>query len=90
MTTQLAIHNLLREQVVNRGLALVYVTHNLGVARQLTDRTYVMYAGDVVEAGPTDRLLEGASASIHAGSFALSAQANEDEVRGNRWCNTGL
>ena len=58
VTTQLAIHDLLREQVLNRGLALVYVTHNLGVARQLTNRTYVMYAGDVVEAGPTDRLLE--------------------------------
>jgi peptide/nickel transport system ATP-binding protein len=36
-----------------KGLAVVLVTHSLGVVREVTEYVYVMYAGVVVEGGPT-------------------------------------
>jgi peptide/nickel transport system ATP-binding protein len=36
-----------------RGTALLFVTHDLGVVRAVTDRLYVMQAGRIVESGPT-------------------------------------
>jgi len=39
------------------GLATVFVTHDLGVARALCDDLAVMYAGRIVETGPTDEVL---------------------------------
>lgn len=56
VTTQHTILELLRERIAAEGLSLLYVTHNLGVAREMTERTYVMYAGDVVETAHTEDL----------------------------------
>jgi oligopeptide transport system ATP-binding protein len=40
------------------GLALLLITHNLAVARRVTDRLAVMYVGGIVEIGPTDALFD--------------------------------
>ncbi len=53
VTTQAQILKLLRELVEARGLALLMITHNLGVVRESADHVFVMYAGSVVEQGPT-------------------------------------
>ena len=53
VTTQAQILALLQELIDARGLALMMITHNLGVVRQSSDYVYVMYAGAVVEHGPT-------------------------------------
>ena len=53
VTTQAQILKLLRELVDARGLALLMITHNLGVVRGSADHVFVMYAGCVVEQGPT-------------------------------------
>jgi peptide/nickel transport system ATP-binding protein len=53
VTTQAQILKLLRELVDARGLALLMITHNLGVVREAADHVFVMYAGCVVEQGPT-------------------------------------
>ena len=53
VTTQAQILKLLRELVDARGLALLMITHNLGVVRESADHVFVMYAGCVVEQGPT-------------------------------------
>jgi oligopeptide/dipeptide ABC transporter ATP-binding protein len=42
----------LRELVRTRGLSVLYITHNLGVARLICDRIYVMYAGEIAEVAP--------------------------------------
>jgi peptide/nickel transport system ATP-binding protein len=46
----------LKELVRTQGTSVLYITHNLGVARMVSDRVYVMYAGEVVEVAPTDTL----------------------------------
>ncbi len=53
VTTQAQILRLLEELVDAHGLALLMITHNLGVVRESADHVFVMYAGSVVEQGPT-------------------------------------
>jgi peptide/nickel transport system ATP-binding protein len=56
VTTQAQILRLLQDLVEERGLALLMITHNLGVVRESSDHVYVMYAGVVVEQAPTKEL----------------------------------
>jgi oligopeptide transport system ATP-binding protein len=56
VTTQAQILELLAELQREMGLALVIVTHDLGVVAGLADRVVVMYAGRVVEEGGVDDL----------------------------------
>ena len=56
VTTQAQILKLLQELVAARGLALLMITHNLGVVRESSDHVFVMYAGAIVEQGPTKEL----------------------------------
>lgn len=51
VTIQAQINRLLAERVRERGMTMLYVTHDLGIARQLCHRVYVMYAGRIVEQG---------------------------------------
>lgn len=56
VTIQDQIHRLLNRLVKDKGRSLIMITHSLGVARELTDRIYVMYAGNVVETAITKEL----------------------------------
>ncbi len=56
VTTQEQILQLMRERVETENLAILYITHNLGVAREMTERIYVMYAGEIVEQADTREL----------------------------------
>ena len=49
VTTQAQILDLLTELRSSLGMAMLYVTHNLGVVAQICDRIGVMYAGHLVE-----------------------------------------
>jgi peptide/nickel transport system ATP-binding protein len=60
VTTQEQILRLMREMVEKRSVSIIIITHNLGVVRQLTDRTYIMYAGSVVEVARTRDLFSEA------------------------------
>jgi ABC-type dipeptide/oligopeptide/nickel transport system ATPase component len=53
VTTQAQILKLLKDLVEARGLALLMITHNLGVVRETSSHVYVMNKGVVVEQGPT-------------------------------------
>jgi ABC-type dipeptide/oligopeptide/nickel transport system ATPase component len=53
VTTQAQILKLLKDLVEARGLALLMITHNLGVVRETSHHVYVMNKGVVVEEGPT-------------------------------------
>ena len=56
VTIQKQIFDLLRERVERRGISVLYITHNLGVARRLSQKTYIMYAGEIVETAQTENL----------------------------------
>ena len=56
VTTQDQILRLLADLRSRFGMAMLYVTHDLGVVAQIADRVSVMYAGHVVETAPTERL----------------------------------
>ncbi len=53
----LGILNLLWD-LRDQGMAFLFITQNLAVARYLTDHVLVMYRGSVVESGPIDRVIE--------------------------------
>ena len=57
VTIQAQILELLRDLKNQLGMAILLITHNLGVVRELGDRVYVMYAGQVVEEAPVEQLL---------------------------------
>ncbi len=56
VTVQHQILNLLGREQADRDMAMVLVTHDLGVVAGRTDETLVMYAGTVVEQAPTRAL----------------------------------
>ena len=58
VTIQDQILRLLRELVEKRGTSIILITHSLGVAREMTDRIYVMYAGSMVEVAQSADLFE--------------------------------
>jgi peptide/nickel transport system ATP-binding protein len=58
VTIQDQILELLESLVAERGLSLLFITHNLGVARRVTRRIAVMYAGQVVETASTRTVFE--------------------------------
>lgn len=58
VTTEAKILDLLNDLVDEYGTSILYITHDLGVAREISDTINVMYAGNVVETAPTDELFE--------------------------------
>ncbi len=50
--------NLLQEIQQRRGLAYLFITHDIGVVQHIADRIIVMYLGRVVESGSTNQVLE--------------------------------
>ena len=58
VTVQAKILRLLSELQRQENLAVLLITHNLGVVAEVADEVHVMYAGRVVESGPVDLLRE--------------------------------
>jgi microcin C transport system ATP-binding protein len=56
VTVQARILDLLAEVQKAEGMAMLFITHNLGIVRRIADRVAVMQAGEIVEAGPTARI----------------------------------
>jgi peptide/nickel transport system ATP-binding protein len=56
MSVQAQILNLMDDLQTEYGLTYLFITHDLSVIQHIADRVAVMYVGDFVETGPTDRL----------------------------------
>ncbi|MER8521331.1 ABC transporter ATP-binding protein [Mesorhizobium sp. M0644] len=56
VTIQAQILDLLAELQAQRGMGILFVTHNLGVVAEIADRVAVMYAGRIVETGPVSEV----------------------------------
>lgn len=58
VSTQAAILELLNDLTEDRGLSMLYVSHDLSTVSYICDVVNVMYLGRIVESGPTAQLLE--------------------------------
>jgi oligopeptide/dipeptide ABC transporter ATP-binding protein len=57
-TTQAQVLDLVDKLVDERGLGLLFVSHDLSLVRGAVDRVYVMYAGEIVESGKTGQVFD--------------------------------
>ena len=58
VTIQAQIMKLLKEIQQETGMALILITHDIGVVANMADRVLVMYAGQIVEEAPVEELFE--------------------------------
>jgi oligopeptide/dipeptide ABC transporter ATP-binding protein len=58
VTIQAQIIELLRDLRTQLGMAILLITHNLGIVGDLADDLAVMYAGQIVERGPSREVLQ--------------------------------
>ena len=70
VTIQAQILDLLRDLKQRLGMAILLITHNLGIVGDIADRVAVMYAGQIVELAPARELL---SRPLHPYTRALMA-----------------
>lgn len=58
VSIRMGVLNLMHKLKEERGIGFLYITHDLASARYLADRTMVMYAGHIVEAGESVTLMD--------------------------------
>jgi peptide/nickel transport system ATP-binding protein len=58
VSVQAQILNLFRSLRNEFGLSYLFISHDLAVIRQVVDRLYVLYRGEIVEQGPVDAVLD--------------------------------
>jgi peptide/nickel transport system ATP-binding protein len=72
VTIQAQILDLIDELVDETGMALMLITHDLGVVSEMTERMVVMYAGRVIESGTTDEVFRRMAHPYTRGLFSAS------------------
>ncbi len=81
VTIEAQILELLKSLVKRYGASVLYITHDLGVVSEISDRVAVMYAGNIVEYADTPLLFEHPE---HPYTEALLRCLPRTEARGNR------
>jgi peptide/nickel transport system ATP-binding protein len=81
VTIQAQVLNLLKELQSRTGMAILLITHDLGVVAEVADRVAVMYAGEIVEVAPTRQFFESPA---HPYSQKLFDSIPGREKRANR------
>jgi oligopeptide/dipeptide ABC transporter ATP-binding protein len=76
-----SVLNLMKELGSRLGLTYLIITHNLNLVGYVADRIAVMYLGQLVEVGPTDRIFD---APAHPYTQALLASISEPDPRERR------
>lgn len=82
VSVQASILNLLADLQAAQAVSYIFISHDLGVVRYLSDRIAVLYLGRIMEMGPSERVFEGPN---HPYTEALlSAVPNLDEAQNAR------
>jgi oligopeptide/dipeptide ABC transporter ATP-binding protein len=76
-----SVLNLMKDLGTRLGLTYLIITHNLNLVGYVADRVAVMYLGQLVEVGPTDRIFD---APAHPYTRALLASISEADPRQRR------
>ncbi len=78
VSVQAGVVRLLRSLVEERGVAMLFITHDLGLVREVADRVAVLHDGRICEAGPVAAVLDDpahpVSRRLLAASLSLSAE----------------
>ena len=75
VTIQAQILDLIASVTAETGMALIMITHDLGIVAETTERMLVMYAGRIVEQGPTAEVFTRMAHPYTRGLFAASPHA---------------
>ena len=81
VTIQAEILALIEDLQKRLGMAVLLITHNLGIVAESTKRVYVMYAGQVVEEAPTAELFEHPAHPYTEGLLAAVPRLDEPKER---------
>ena len=77
VTVQAQVIHLLREIRDRKGTSILFITHDLGLVGEFCDRVYVMYAGQVVEEGSVDEIIQNPCHPYTAALMAATPSAVE-------------
>jgi microcin C transport system ATP-binding protein len=80
VTVQAQILKLLRDLQQRLGMALLLITHDLGIVRHMASRTAVMSQGRIVEQGPTERIFTAPSHPYTQKLLAAEPSGRPDPV----------
>jgi oligopeptide transport system ATP-binding protein len=81
VTIQAQILELIKRLQRELGTAVIIITHDLGVVAGMTDRVVVMYAGRIVEEGPTDEIFANPRMPYTIGLLRSIPRLDESEDR---------
>ena len=80
VTTQAQVLELLKKLNREKGTSILFISHDIGVIRQLCDRVIVMYSGQIVESGRTQDILKN---PLHCYTKALLASIPMRKKKGS-------
>jgi peptide/nickel transport system ATP-binding protein/oligopeptide transport system ATP-binding protein len=81
VTVQAQILDLLRDLQAQTGMAIILITHNLGVVAEMADHVAVMYAGRIMEQAPTARIFDDAQHPYTLGLLGSMPRIEEKRDR---------
>ena len=65
---QAQVLRLMKKLQADLGLSMIFITHDLSVLVETSDRLAIMYAGKIIEEGPADTVFHYAEAPVHRGA----------------------
>ncbi len=80
VTTERQVLDTVRDLTQRHQISAVYVSHDLAVVAQIADETAVMYAGRIIEQGPTDAIFRSARHHYTAGLIKAAPSARQSTV----------
>ncbi len=78
VSVQAQILNLFKELREESDMSFLFITHDLAVVRQVTERVYVLYRGEVVESGSVDEVLDNPQHAYTARLVSSIPQSDPD------------
>jgi len=81
VTIQAQILDLLRELRERHNLAVLFISHDLGVISRIADQVAVMYKGEIVEMGSVGQIFSGASHPYTCGLISAIPTLRTDRSR---------
>ncbi len=81
VTIQAKILDLIKKLQRERGISVIYITHDLGVVARVADYVNVMYAGKIVEVGNVDEIFYDPKHPYTWGLLSAMPDLNTDDAR---------